>query len=146
MTPLEADLRAYFEMYARTFHESVERFCDLYEFPSETVRLDGTVQRFYTQRAAEEFFSLAKSRYEVEGCAQWGIRSFTAEDLGPGHARATIDWDMKDSDGTPIRGWRQTYDVIGGPKHWRVRHSTLHAGSEVAYPALPNPPLQTDGA
>src|SRR5439155_675046 len=58
MTPLEANLRAFFEEYARTFHQSVEGFCDLYEFPSETVRLDGTVQRFYTKGAAVEFFTL----------------------------------------------------------------------------------------
>jgi hypothetical protein len=32
MTRLDEDLRAYFERYARTFHEDVERFCDLYEF------------------------------------------------------------------------------------------------------------------
>jgi hypothetical protein len=110
------------------------------------VRLDGTVQRFCTRGAAVEFFTLAKKKYENEGCAQWGIRGFVAEDLGPSGARATIDWDMKDTDGMPIRGWKQTYDVIGGPIHWRVQHSTLHAGSEVAYPVLANQALPTDGA
>jgi hypothetical protein len=141
---LEARLRAFFEEYARTFHESVERFCELYEFPSETVRLDGSAQRFDTKGAAVKFFTVAKKRYEDEGCAQWGIRGLVAEDRGPGCARATIDWDMKDADGTPIRGWRQTYDVIGGPIRWRVQHSILHAGSEVAYPAPPNHASQTD--
>jgi hypothetical protein len=137
MTLLETNLRAFFEKYARTFHQSVERFCELYDVPSETVRLDGTVQRFDTPGAAVEFFTLAKKRYEDEGCAQWGIRGLLAEDRGPGRARATIDWDMKDAGGMPIRGWRQTYDVIGGPIDWRVQHSTLHAGSEVAYPSRP---------
>ena len=137
MTPLEASLRTFFETYARTFHQSVERFCELYDFPSETVRLDGVVQRFEGEAAAVEFFTVAKQRYEDEGCAQWGIRGFVAEDRGSGRARVTIDWDMQHADGRPIRGWRQTYDVIGGPGHWRVQHATLHAGSEVAYPGRP---------
>ncbi|HXT99470.1 MAG TPA: hypothetical protein VN903_00670 [Polyangia bacterium] len=146
MTPLEENLRAFFQNYARTFHQDLNNFCDLYEIPSETVRLDGLVQRFDTKGTAVEFFTLAKKRYEEEGCAQWGIRGFVVEDRGGGRARATIDWDMKDANGMPIRGWRQTYDVIGGPIHWKVQHSTLHAGSEVAYPGLPNQALQTDGA
>jgi len=137
MTQLETNLRAFFERYARTFHQDVERFCELYAFPSETVRLDGTVQLFRGKAAAIEFYALAKRRYENEGCAQWGIRRFVAEDSGSGCASATIDWDMKTADGRPIRGWRQTYGVAGGPLHWRVQRSMLHAGSEVVYPAAP---------
>ena len=143
---LETSLRAFFEHYARTFHQDVERFCDLFDVPSETLRLDGSVQRFDTRRAAVEFFALAKSKFEDEGCAQWGIRGLAAEDLGRGCAMATIEWDMQRIDGTPIRGWRQTYYVVGGPIHWKVHRSALHAGSEVVYPALPNEALQMDGA
>ncbi len=110
MNPLETNLRAFFEQYALTFHQDFEGFCDLYDFPSETVRLDGVVQRFQTKDAAAEFFALAKKKYENEGCVQWGIRGFVAEDLGTGRAIAMVDWDMKTSDGMPIRGWRQTYD------------------------------------
>jgi|GEM_PF-3899814 len=52
---------------------------------------------------------------------------------------------MRSRDGVTIRGWTQTYEVIGGPSHWKVRSSTLHSGTEVLYPPLPNKALQTDG-
>jgi hypothetical protein len=146
MTPLETNLRSFFEQYARTFHGDVGAFCDLYDFPSETVRLDGTVLRFHTKDEAANFFALAKKKYEDEGCSQWGIRSLVAEERGSGHVVATIGWDMRSRDGVPIRGWTQTYEVIGGPIHWKVRSSTLHRGTEVAYPPLPNKASQTDGA
>jgi hypothetical protein len=134
MTQLETTLRAFFERYARTFHEDVERFCALYDFPSETVRLDGSVQRFDTRAAAVQFFAGARKKFEEEGCARWGIRGLVAEEVGEGYA-ATIDWDMLTADGRPIRGWRQTYEVAGGGTDWKVRRARLHAGSEVAYPA-----------
>jgi hypothetical protein len=137
MNSLETNLRAFFEHYARTFHQDLEGFCDLYDFPSETIRLDGAVQRFHTRDAAAEFFALAKQKYETEGCAQWGIRGLVAEDRGSGRAAATIDWDMKSSNGMRIRGWKQTYELMGGPVHWKVQRSMLHPGSEVAYSALP---------
>jgi hypothetical protein len=130
MTPLEADLLAFFEAYARTFHEDVDSFCDLYRFPSTTARLDGTVVLFSAKADALAFFSSAKQRYEAEGCARWAIRRLVAEQLGSGSAIATIDWDMTTADHSPIRGWQQTYNVIRSFGTWKVLHSTLHVGSE----------------
>ncbi|MCA3160106.1 MAG: hypothetical protein ING31_11025 [Burkholderiales bacterium] len=129
----ESDLREFFETYARTFHEDISRFCDLYYFPSATVRLDGTVQFFHAKEDAMHFFTRAKQRYEEDGCAHWRIRRLAAEQLGSGSASATIDWDMLKADQSPIRGWRQTYNVIGSTSHWKVLHSTLHMGSELGY-------------
>ncbi len=133
MNQLETDLRAFFEHYARTFHEDVGRFCDLYFLPATTVRLDGSVQLFQTRQDAVRFFALAKQKYENEGCTRWSIRRFNAEQLGEGSAAATIEWDMLRADHSKIRGWRQTYNVIGKPGHWKVLHSTLHIGSELVY-------------
>jgi hypothetical protein len=133
MSHLQIDLHAFFERYARTFHEDVGRFCDLYFYPSTTVRLDGTVQLFGAKEGAVHFFSLAKQKYENEGCSRWAIRNLSAVQLGDGGAAATVDWDMLSVDRSQIRGWRQTYNVIGTPGHWRVLHSTLHMGSERAY-------------
>ena len=134
MISLEADLHAFFERYSRAFHEDVDGFCELYHYPSSTVRLDGTVQWFHTKADAVAFFALAKQKYEDEGCRQWAIRGLAADQLGSGSAVATIDWDMTDADRSPIRGWRQTYNLIRGHDRWTVVHSTLHRGSEVTYP------------
>jgi hypothetical protein len=137
VSALEADLRTFFEHYARTFHEDIGRFCDLYNFPSLTVRLDGTIQSFQTRDDAVLFFSRARQAFEDEGCRRWAIRAFTAERLGSGSAAATIDWDMMTANQARIRGWRQTYNVVGAGGRWKVVLSTLHRGSEVAYAGLP---------
>jgi hypothetical protein len=126
------DLLAFFERYARTFQEDVGRFCDLYEFPCVTTRLDGSVERFVTRDDAVRFFAAAKRRYEDEGCRRWAIRRL---DVEPRRSEdvVIIDWDMLDTEGVAIRGWRQSYDVVRRHSDWKVRGSTLHAGSERAY-------------
>jgi hypothetical protein len=130
MNRLEDEFRAFFEKYARTFHEDVERFCDLYEFPCETTRLDGTVQRFSTKGEAASFFVAAKEAYEAEGCRRWDIRTLAADRRPFGRALVVIDWDMIDDAESPIRGWRQSYSLVERLGEWKVCGSTLHQGSE----------------
>src|SRR4051794_29352032 len=130
MTDVEAQLRGFFERYAQSFHLDVPAFCDNFHFPSTTVRLDGSVHVFQAKEDAVEFFTAARRKFEAEGCIRWAIDRFIVTELGVGSAAVTIDWTMLRADGSPIRGWRQTYNVIGGPNRWRVLLSTLHAGSE----------------
>jgi len=146
MTPLEGELRAFFEGYARTFHEDVERFCDLYEFPCETMRLDGTVQRFSTKGDAVSFFAAAKKAYETEGCRRWDIRGLVSDERPSGDVLVVVDWGMIDDAASPIRGWRQSYSLVSSLGAWKVCGSTLHQGSERTYQGSPNRPLQLDGA
>jgi hypothetical protein len=146
MPPLEAEFRAFFERYARTFHQDVERFCDLYEFPCETARLDGTVQRFLTKGDAVAFFDVVKKAYEAEGCRRWDIRALAADLRPTGGVLVVVDWDMIDDAGSPIRGWRQSYSLVESLGEWRVCGSTLHSGSERTYRARPPNPSQPDGA
>jgi hypothetical protein len=94
------------------------------------VRLDGGVQVFLKKEDAVTFFSEARQKFETEGCRQWSIDRLTAEPLGETAAVATIDWEMMRDDRSRIRGWRQTYNLLGRPGHWKVVLSTLHAGSE----------------
>jgi hypothetical protein len=136
-TELETELRAFFEGYARAFHADLDRFCDYFHFPSATVRLDGTLQPLPTKDEAVDFFSAAKQKYEAEGCTHWAIDRLAAQPLGAGSAAATIDWTMRRADDTSIRGWTQTYNVIGSANGWHVLLSTLHVGSESVAGAAP---------
>jgi hypothetical protein len=129
-TELETELRAFFEGYARTFHADLDRFCEHFHFPCTTVRLDGALQVLRTKEEALEFFAAAQEQYEAEGCTHWGITQLAAVPLGEGSATATIDWAMLRADGSSIRGWTQTYNVIGSAHGWHVLLSTLHVGSE----------------
>jgi hypothetical protein len=140
MTRLDEELGAFFGRYARTFHEDLERFCDLYEFPCETARLDGTVQRFSTKGDAVSFFAAAQKAYEAEGCRRWDIRGLVVHQHSPGRALVVVDWDMIDDTASPIRGWRQSYSLVESLGQWKVCGSTLHQGSERTYRAPPNPP------
>lgn len=127
---LETELRAFFEGYARTFHADLDRFCGHFHFPSTTVRLDGTLEVLRTKEEAKDFFASAKQQYEDEGCTHWAIKRLAAVPLGAGSATATIDWAMLRADDSSIRGWTQTYNVIGSAHGWHVLLSTLHVGSE----------------
>jgi hypothetical protein len=133
MTSLEKDFRAFFETYARTFHDDVGRFCDLYEFPCTTARLDGTVHRFPTKEDAVRFFTTAKASYEAEGCRRWAVKGLVTDQPPSGEVVATVDWDMLDGGDSPIRGWRQSYTLLRSLGGWKVRASTLLAGSERTY-------------
>ena len=130
MPRLEDELQAFFEEYASLFHADMTALCDRFNYPSITQRLDGSVALFSRKEEAVRFFTVARDRFEGEGCTAWAIRRLAAEQLGAGAAFATIDWRMLRADGSPIRGWTQTYNVIGGSGRWKVVLSTLHAGSE----------------
>ena len=127
---LRTELIRFFEHYAQTFYEQMETFCGLYFYPCSTVRLDGSVQVMLTQPEAVQFFSEALLKYEAEGCVRWEIHEFDVTSLGTHSAAATLEWQMLRADGSRIRAWTQTYNVIGGAGAWKVLHSTLHRGSE----------------
>ncbi|NRA33239.1 MAG: hypothetical protein HRU17_07850 [Polyangiaceae bacterium] len=127
---LRTQLNGFFERYAQTFHEQMGTFCGLYVYPCSTVRLDGSVQVLLTQPEAVQFFSEARLKYEAEGCVRWDIHHFDVVPLGTHSAAATLEWQMLRADGSRIRSWRQTYNVLGGAGAWKVLHSTLHRGSE----------------
>jgi hypothetical protein len=137
MTASDDEFRAFFGRYARTFHEDLEQFCDLYEFPCETVRLDGSVQRFSMRGDAVRFFEIVKMAYESEGCRRWNIRGLVAEQPRSSSALVVVDWDMIDGAGSPIRGWRQSYTLVERLGVWKVCASTLHQGSERTYREAP---------
>jgi hypothetical protein len=83
-----------------------------------------------TKEEALDFFATAKEKYEAEGCSHWAIKHLAAVPLGAGSATATIDWTMMRADDSSIRGWTQTYNIIGSDNGWHVLLSTLHVGSE----------------
>ena len=63
-----------------------------------------------------------------------GSDSTTMHDLvvvpiGDRSALATMTWKMLRADGSPIREWRQSYNVVRLAEGWRILVSTFHLGS-----------------
>ena len=41
-------------------------------------------------------------------------------------ADSTMDWEMRREDGTAIRRWRQSYNLVAVDGRWRILASTIH--------------------
>jgi hypothetical protein len=46
--------------------------------------------------------------------------------IGALSALATMDWEMLREDGTVIRRWRQSYNLLRVETEWRILASTFH--------------------
>jgi hypothetical protein len=121
---LDAEGRAFIDDYLGFW--GTEKFAGLYHIPSVTVRADGTVHIFQSREEIERFFAGVQRAYDLEGAKRWNIVSLDVKPIGGQSALITPDWQMLRDDGSVVRGWRQSYNVVRVNGQFRVLVSTFH--------------------
>jgi hypothetical protein len=121
------DVIAFFEDYAARFDKrNWADFVSLYHEPCLTVRGDGTVKFFRSRAHVRQFFEGVANTWRGEGYHRFAVSNFDVMPVGKRSLLATLDWDMLRDDGSVIRKWRQSYQLIQVQEEWLVLTSTFH--------------------
>ena len=124
---IENVVRHFFEDYRAAF-DAVDgaRIAALYHAPTITMRADGSIHCLESSDALAEFFQRVAERYVAEGYRASRFRIVDLTPIGTASALATLDWELLREDGSLIRSWRQSYNIVRVDDAWRIILSTFH--------------------
>jgi hypothetical protein len=120
--------REFFERYRTDWTGTRDggRVSRFYGEPCLTLRADGSFHVLSTGDEVATFFQQVIDTYLELGMDDFAIHDFTALPLGSRSALVTLDWDARKADGTQIRRWRQSYNLIEMAGGWKIALSTFH--------------------
>lgn len=126
--PLIEDVMAFFRRYRTAFDEAHwVAFTSLLHEPFVTVRGDGSVKFFASRAEAQRFFETVANTWHREGYDRFTTSNFEVTPMGNLSRLVTFDWEMLRADGSLLRKWRQSYQLILVQHEWKVLGSTFHA-------------------
>ena len=124
---LTDEIRGFFENYAKAF-ESIDgnRIAALYHVPTVTMRGDGSIHCLQSREDLARFFQGVADTYYRDGYRSGSFANLQVVVIGSRSALATMDWELRRADGSVIREWRQSYNVVRVPDGWQILVSTFH--------------------
>ena len=124
---LRSNVRAFFESYQAAF-DSIEgeRIAALYHIPTVTMRGAGSIHSLQSREELARFFQGVADSYQKDGYAGGSFEEFEVSPIGECSALATMDWEMRRRDGSLIRKWRQSYNLVRAGSSWQILVSTFH--------------------
>jgi len=127
LNELTIEAKDFFTKYRTTFDEgNMKEFSTFFSEPFTSIRADGGIQSLPTNKDAELFFPQVIAAWEKEGYDHFSISDFEVLKLGLGSLLVTFTWNMLNDQGSIIRQWRQSYNLIKQDKQWKVILSTFH--------------------
>lgn len=121
---LISEARAFLSDYVALWGS--DEFASLYHAPSVTLRADGSIHCFQSREEIDRFFKGVAQTYHKEGTRRWNIQDLDVVPLGGRSALISLDWEMLREDGSLIRRWRQSYNVVRIDGKLHVLTSTFH--------------------
>jgi ketosteroid isomerase-like protein len=123
---LEGEVRAFLESYNKAF-ASIDgaRIAALYHSPCVTLRGDGSIHCLSSNDLAA-FFQNVADTYHREGYRDGRFKMLDVVPIGGRSALVTVDWELLRGDGSVIRGWRQSYNLVRVNGTWQILVSTFH--------------------
>ena len=119
---------AFFDRYRRDFDSNDwKAFTAHFHEPFVTVRSDGSVHFLPSRVEAEKFFQTVADNWQREGYDRFSTTNYAVMPIGKFSLLATFDWEMLRQDGSLVRKWRQSYQLISVERQWKVLASTFHA-------------------
>jgi ketosteroid isomerase-like protein len=124
---LTEEIRRFFEQYSKAF-ESIDgkRIATLYYTPTVTMRGDGSVHCLQSREELARFFQGVADTYYRDGYRSGSFKNLEVVPIGGKSALATMQWQLRRADGSLIREWRQSYNVLRVPSGWQILVSTFH--------------------
>jgi hypothetical protein len=104
---LIAEISSYYKAYADAFHaRSGTQIADFYCTPCISMRGDASIHCFQSRRSE--------------------IKNLEAVPIGGRSLLASMDWVFYRGDGTLLKEWRQSYNLVRIDGRWRILLSTFH--------------------
>ena len=128
--PLDAEVSRFFDDFVDAFGTfDGARIATRCFVPGIALRGDGSIEPLQTRAEVERFFQAAVDSYHRDGCRGIQWRDPDIVSMGGRSALATVTWDLLRQDGTVLRHWRQSYNLVRVETGWQVFASTYHIGS-----------------
>jgi hypothetical protein len=122
------EIAAFFERYRARWEATRDGkvIAEFYHAPCSTLRADGSFVVLQTAMDIASFFQTAADNYHRQGCERWSIKDFFATPLGARGAVVTVNWQPAKADGTLLRDWRTSYNLIRFGRDWKIVLATMH--------------------
>jgi hypothetical protein len=122
-----SEISSFFADYTRLFDaRDGAAIATCYHVPSISMRADASVHVFQTLRELQNFFQAVAERYYAEGQRHSRFVNLDVKPIGAKSVVASLEWQMLREDGSTIRTWRQTYNLISPGGRWLIMASTIH--------------------
>jgi hypothetical protein len=121
------EVRGFFEEYNNAF-ASIDgnRIAALYHMPTVTMRGDASIHCLQSRDELARFFQGVADSYYKDGYRGGSFENLQVVPIGERSALATMDWVMRRGDGSLIREWRQSYNLVRVGNGWQILVSTFH--------------------
>jgi hypothetical protein len=97
-----------------------------YNALSISMRSDASVHVFHSHQEVRDFFQGVADKYYAEGQRGSRFVDLDVKPMGSKSVLATLEWQMLREDGSIIRKWRQSYNLIHPADRWLILASTAH--------------------
>jgi ketosteroid isomerase-like protein len=121
------DARAFLGQYIRAF-DSIDgaRVAALYHEPCITMRGDGSIHCLQSREELARFFQGVADTYHRDGYRNSRFSNLEVTPIGGRSTLITVDWELLRQDGSPLRQWRQSYNLVRMDSGWQILVSTFH--------------------
>lgn len=124
---LTSEVTSFFESYAEAFDAiSGARIATFYYIPCVTLRADGSIHCFQSQSECAKFFDGVADTYYKEGLRRSEFKNLEVSRVGGRCLLATMDWVFYRGDGSLLKQWRQSYNLVRVDGRWHILASTFH--------------------
>jgi hypothetical protein len=91
-----------------------------------TVRADGSVHCLQSREELQSFFQKIADTYHQEGSRRSKYVDLEVGAIGSRSALVSLTWELLREDGSTIRRWRQSYNLLRLDQDWKILASTFH--------------------
>lgn len=98
----------------------------LYSLPSVMTRADGSVYGFTSSEEARTTLARVTQAYWEQGARFWRFDSLATVPIGSRSVLATVEWHMLSADGSVLKRWRHSYNLIDTPLGLRILAATYN--------------------
>ena len=127
---LEVEMSNFFgRQYDDAWKFDGDEIAKLYCAPTVTVRGDGSIHCLQSREEVARFFQGVLDTYRGQGFSGATMHDLVVISNRRSQRLGYHDLKMIRADGSPIREWRQSYNMVRIAEGWRILVSTFHLGS-----------------
>jgi hypothetical protein len=124
---LSESVRNFLAAYIQAFDaRDGNQIAILYHAPCVTVRGDGSIHCLQSRGEVQAFFQQVADTYYRDGYRSSRFMNLEVVAIGARSALASLEWEMLRGDGTVLRRWNQSYNLVRVEDGWKILVSTFH--------------------
>ena len=124
---LHDQAKVFFDSFVTAFQSfSGEQIAALYCVPSIALHDDGTLGCLRSRADVGHYFQGVVDSYYSAGCRSCRYRDLDVLAMGSRSALGTVTWDLLLADGSVLKTWRESYNLVLGADGFQVFASTDH--------------------